>query len=88
MQHDYSEFPVLMRSLNLPGENQTEKHHLKIIYDGTTNEYALTQSGLDLIVRGAMRSLSKDPKECHSCLKAYDNVYFTVLSLEQIYYMW
>ena len=33
--------------------------------------YALTRTGMDLLVRGMMRSLSKDPEECHSCIRAY-----------------
>ena len=50
-----------------------------------TDAYALTNSGLDLVIRGLMRSLSKDPAQCHSCMRTYDSVYFMVLSLEQVY---
>ena len=53
-----------------------------------TDAYALTSSGLDLVIRGMMRSLSKDPVECHSCMGTYDSVYFMVLSLEQVYEQW
>ena len=35
-----------------------------------------------------MRSLSTDPLECHSCMKAYENIYFTVLSVELIIDQW
>ena len=35
-----------------------------------------------------MRSLSRDHVNCHSCMSAWDNVYFAVLALEQIYVQW
>ena len=47
-----------------------------------TNAYALTRSGVDLVIRGMMRSLSKDHVKCHSCMSAYDSVYSAVLALE------
>ena len=47
-----------------------------------TDAYSLTSTGLDLVVRGMMRSLSETPEECHSCMSAYDSVYFTVLAFE------
>mmetsp|Transcript_28264 Transcript_28264/g.37729 ORF Transcript_28264/g.37729 Transcript_28264/m.37729 type:complete len:103 (+) Transcript_28264:328-636(+) len=40
------------------------------------------------MIRGMMRSMSEDPEQCHSCLKAYKQVYFSVLSMEQIYDNW
>jgi len=57
-------------------------------FDIETDAFALTRSGLDLVVRGMMRSLSKEPAECHSCMSAYDSVYFVVLALEQINAQW
>ena len=53
-----------------------------------TDAYALTNSGIDLVARGMMRSMSQDPRYCHSCMKAYKQVFFAVLSMEQIYYNW
>lgn len=48
----------------------------------------MTRSGLDLVIRGMMRSLSKDPEECHSCLSSYRYAYYAVISLEDVYYGW
>ena len=48
----------------------------------------MTRSGVDLMIRGMMRSLSTDPLACHSCMKAYENIYFTVLSVELIIDQW
>jgi len=50
--------------------------------------YTLTDTGLDLLLRGMIRALSFEPKACHSCMKAYKQVFFAVLSLEQIYQNW
>ena len=54
-------------------------------FDITADAYSLTNSGVDLVIRGMMRSLSRDHVNCHSCMAAYGSVYFTVLSLEEIY---
>ena len=35
-----------------------------------------------------MRSLSKDPDDCHSCIRAYKQVFISVLSMEEIYEQW
>ena len=58
------------------------------LFNATTvadEAYALTESGLDLVFRGMMRSMSDDPEKCHSCLKSYKQMYFVVVSSEQIY---
>ena len=48
----------------------------------------MTATGVDLVIRGLMRALSKDHLACHSCMGAYKNVYNSVMSIEQIYEMW
>ena len=53
-----------------------------------TDAYALSRTGIDLVIRGMMRSLSEDPINCHSCMSAFDSVYFAVLALEQVYEQW
>lgn len=35
-----------------------------------------------------MRSLSKKPADCHSCMSSFDSIYYMVLSLEQVYDQW
>ena len=65
------------------------REHMRLkAFDIETDAYALTRSGLDLVIRGMMRSLSTDHVNCHSCMSAYDSVYFAVLALEQIYEQW
>ena len=62
------------------------REHMRLkAFNIETEAYALSRSGLDLVIRGMMRSMSEDPVECHSCMSAYDNVYFAVLGLEQVY---
>ena len=56
---------------------------ISTVYD---ESYTLTNSGFDLFLRGIMRALSRDPEKCHSCVKAYKQIYYTVLSIEQISY--
>ena len=52
------------------------------------SSFAMTESGVDLVIRGMMRSLSKDFEFCHSCMAAYPNVFNVVLAFEQIYSSW
>ena len=57
-------------------------------YNMGTQSYALTQTGIDLFLRGMMRSMSADPEQCHSCMQAYNSVYYATLSAENAYYEW
>ena len=70
-------------------DSQPENYHKRLKeYNHTQQDYALTRSRLDLVARGVMRSMSKDQENCHSCLSAWDSVFYGTLALESIYFNW
>jgi hypothetical protein len=48
----------------------------------------MTMTRIDLFWRGLVRGFSKDMVKCHSCFLAYDNIYFVVSLVEELYVEW
>lgn len=59
-----------------------------MLYNPGEDVHSMTVTQIDLAIRGMMRSLSKDPAECHSCMRSWDSIYNAVLACEVVWFQW
>ena len=58
------------------------------IFDGDERYFGLSKSKVDVFLRGYIRGISADADCVHSCFDKYEYIYYSVLTIEELYFEW
>ena len=58
------------------------------VFDGDKRYFGLTKSKVDIFLRGYIRGISADQECVHSCFDKYEYIYYSVLTIEELYFEW